>query len=289
MKITIGIPTYNRKDLLVIMANSLSQSELREFVNIRIYDDCSTEYNKEFLEELFPNAKSITINPVNINADKNMYQMYVDFIATGDDYFFNADSDIIFNKDWLNKGLELLKRTDGILSLFNANSHSSYKDLDDELVLKWSIGAAGTLFSRQRVLEIIEQFDTLAKVNSFDWQWCNYFKNKEIPIYCVNSSLVQHTGYHGQNSNLYFDVGRNYKIESIEDGQIMNDILEASIDNIRAKDIKRKENIEIANAMLSNNFSYHFKRCIIILIKRIIPKAIFLKLKNNLHKTRIFE
>jgi glycosyltransferase involved in cell wall biosynthesis len=282
MKVTIGIPTYNRKELLVVMATSLYKSELGDAVNIRVYDDCSTEYDLLFLKKLFPTHKTITINSKNCNADKNMYQMYVDFITTGDDYFFSADSDIIFNKNWLVKGLELFKRSDGVLSLFNANSHISYKNIDSELVLKWTIGAAGTLFSRQRVLEILEQFDTIDKVSSFDWQWSHYFKSKAIPIYCVTNSLVQHIGYHGQNSNLYFDIGRNYKIESVEDGQLMNDILEKSIDFIRVGEKKKRNAFEKENAWRSNNFGYHFRKCMIIIVKKIMPNKTYNIIKNKL-------
>ena len=53
MKVTIGIPTYNRKELLVVMATSLYKSELGDAVNIRVYDDCSAEYDALFLKELF--------------------------------------------------------------------------------------------------------------------------------------------------------------------------------------------------------------------------------------------
>jgi len=266
--VTIGITTYNRKNILEIMANSLYKSDLSASHNIRIYDDCSTEYDKDFLEKLFPTAESIIVNKRNLRADKNMYQMYTDFLSTGDNYFFNADSDIIFNEQWLNIALELIEKTDGVLSLFNSNSHKPYKILDNTFCLKNTIGAAGVFFSRNRITKLLENFYSIEQVKSFDWQWSEYFTNNKIKIYCLNKSIVQHIGYDGQNSVLFFDIGRNYKIETIEDGQLMNDILELSIDKIT---------IEIEK--MKNNFQYCLKRCLVIIIKKIMPKTIFFKLK----------
>jgi hypothetical protein len=284
MKVTIGISTFNRKELLEIMAASLYRSDLSAEHNIRIYDDCSTDYGRDFLEKLFPTAKSIIINRNNIKADKNMYQMYADFLSTGDDYFFNADSDIIFNNQWLNTALKIINKTDGILSLFNGVYHNAYKILDDELCLKNAIGAAGTLFSRNRIEELLNHFDSIKQVKSFDWQWSEYFVNNGIKIYCVNKSMVQHIGYTGQNVGVYFDVGKNFKIESIEDGQIVNDVFAKCMHGIMVKDRKRAEIIEKFNM----NFNYHFTRCVIIIIKKLLPKTIFDKLKNmpNLLKNK---
>jgi hypothetical protein len=262
------------------MAKSLYKSDLSVPHNIRIYDDCSTEYGGDFLKKLFPTARSVKINPVNLRADKNIYQMYADFISTGDDYFFNADSDIIFNNQWLNTAVELIEKTDGVLSLFNANSHKHYKITDDILCLKNSVGSAGVFFSRNRLRELLTYFDSTEQVKGFDWQWSEYFVNNKIKIYCTNKSLIQHIGYCGQNSGLYFDIGRNYKIETIEDGQIMNDIFEKSMDNIM---IKEKE-ITTVNQKLMNDFNYCFKRCILILVKKIMTEPVYNKLKSKFNK-----
>ena len=268
--VTIGIPTFNRKYFLEIMAASLYRSDLHISHSIRIFDDCSSEYGIDTLKEIFPTAKSIKINNKNLKADKNMYQMYLDFLSTDDDYFFNADSDIIFAKQWLNTALEMIEKTDGILSLFNATSHKSYQIIDDIFCLKKTIGAAGTLFRRERILEILDHFDSMDKVKSFDWQWSEYCTNNNIRIFCVNKSLVQHIGYMGQNSIKYFDMGRGFKIETLNDGQIINDNFVECLDKIYTEQI--------------NNFKYHIYRCFVIILKKIIPDVIVKKIKQNLKK-----
>jgi hypothetical protein len=251
--ITIAIPTYNRYDLLKIMAASLYSSDLSVVqYKIRIYDDCSTEYGLDELRQLFPNAVSIIRNSRNLKADLNMFSFYRDFLSSSSDkYLFNADSDLIFNKKWLVHGLELINKTDGVLSLFNATSHEPEEIVDSTFCIKKNIGAAGTLFTRERIEEIINNFSKLpsSDLTSFDWKWSDFFAKNNIRIFCTNESLVQHIGYHGQNTFIkyrgyriiktqkpYFDFGRNFKIDSLETGQIINNIFEQFIDQNRTED-----------------------------------------------------
>ena len=271
--VTIGITTYNRKKILEMMASSLYGSDLSVAHNIRIYDDCSTEYGVEELRRIFPTAASIEINKENIRADQNIFQMHKDFLKTSDTFLFNADSDLIFSKNWLNTALELVKKTSGILTLFNANSHGPCRPVDNDLCLKKTIGSAGTLLHRDRIEELLDYIDSTKNVKAFDWQFSGYFNKMEIPIYCVNSSLVQHIGYIGQNTHFYFDIGRNFNIESLEQGQIMNDMIESFIDNIR----------EIETARM-DNFSYHLRRIVSIFLKKILPEKMYKSLKRRLIK-----
>ena len=282
MKITIGIPTYNRKETLEIMANSLYASDLSVKPNIKVYDDKSTTIDKAFLKQLFPDAVSITVNSENLKSDKNIFSVYQDFLNSDDDYFFNADSDIIFHPNWLSLALKHIENTDGILTLFNANSHEAYTKVDDVFCLKKHIGAAGTLFTRERVAQILEHFKRADDVKNFDWQWCAYFQQKGIRIFCLNDSLVQHIGYNGQNSNSYFDVGLGYKVQTATQGQIINDVLVKSISNIRLKAQKRDHEHQINNANLSNDFLFHFKKCLLIIVKKILTKKVYKSLKAKL-------
>lgn len=281
MRVTIGIPTYNRKEILKIMAASLKQSELGALCHIHVFDDCSNEFERDYLNRLFPSASSILINSKNLKSDRNIYQMYRDFLKSEDDYFFNADSDLIFNTDWLTKALKLIDRTDGILSLFNSNGHASIQTVDSDLCIKSSLGSAGTFFTRQRVEEIMTYFDSIEKVKGFDWQWSDYFNQRGIRLFCVNQSLVQHIGYQGQNSNIYFDYGRNYQITHIQEGQIINDVFEKFLDGARAIEKERTQLRAQQHAKQANDFWYHFKRCFIIMIKLILPKKVFRQMKSK--------
>lgn len=279
MTVTIGIPTFNRLNILKIMAKSLYASNLPDYCNIRIYDDCSTEYGNAELKKLFPTAVSILRNSKNIRADKNMYIMYKDFLNSNDDYFFNADSDIIFHKDWIEKSLAMILKTSGILSIFNANSHEVTALIDSDLCIKNSVGAAGTLFAQKRLKELMVQFPDIKDVRGFDWQWSRYFTDNGVHIFCSNNSLVQHIGYTGQHSSYFFDFGRNFEIETVQEGQIINDIFEAFIDECKIKRLREAREQDA----LANDFLYHIKRCIIIIIKYLLPKKLVKKIKSLKH------
>ena len=224
-KVTIGITTYNRKNILEKMIQSLLTSDLTNAeVHIRIYDDCSTEYDSDYLKSLFPFEVAIHVNEINLKADLNTFNMYKDFLNSNDDYFFNADSDLIFHKNWLNFALENIEKTDGVLTLYNSQLHKE-KNIYENFVQKDDIGAAGTFFSREIIKVMIENLFPEAQ-KTIDWSFSKLFNNKNIKILCSKNSYVQHIGFSGQNCNLStVEYGKNFQIDSLVNGQILNDVL----------------------------------------------------------------
>ena len=211
MKITIGITSYNRANYLEKCAKSLVVIDNLNNCNVRIYDDCSTEYDTAFLKKLFPYAKEIIRREKNMKSDKNIALMYENFLNTGDDILINADSDLIFRADVITLVNKLLPKTDGILSLYNSTIHKSIEEIDvdgEKLLIKNDLGSAGTVFSR----EIVEKI--MKNVNSginFDWRWSEYLKNSGYKILCVKNSYVQHLGLEGQNNDgIRYDYGLGF-------------------------------------------------------------------------------
>ena len=223
--ITIGITTYNRKSILKMMAKSYHESNLfGANLHVRIYDDKSSEFNKDFLKDLFPEASTIVVNEVNKKSDLNILSMYQDFLTTDDDYFFNADSDLIFDTGWLQYILDNFDKTDGILSVFNTLNHSVVAE-DGLFLQKKDIGSAGTFFSRERVQQIVS-FSNASDNLLLDWGFCKKFIDMGVRILCSKRSYVQHIGLNGQNSlSCMADFGENFCVDTITNGQIINDIL----------------------------------------------------------------
>lgn len=227
--ITIGITTYNRKNILSKMAESLYLSNLDLPYNIRIYDDCSSEYSLDYLRKIFPDVKNIVRNEINLKANKNIYTMYKDFLNSDDEYLFNADSDLIFSKNWLEKGLNFLHNTDGILSLFNAQNLKPVENINNDLCIKEKIGSAGSLLTRKCVSTIINhiKLSDLDDASAFDFKWCELLRKNGRKIYCVRNSLVQHIGIEGQNSGSHhFDFGIGFHIDNLRNGQFMQEAME---------------------------------------------------------------
>jgi len=154
----------------------------------------------------------------------------------------------------------LIKESDGILSLYNSNSHPVVKKIDDVFLLKSAVGSAGALFQRRRVEEIIRAFPK--PVDHFDWMWSQYFSNVGTNIYCLNNSLVQHIGYYGQHHAYSLDYGENFTVDSIFNGQAINDVFALFLENNHriVRDLPDKDLC----------LKYHLKR-----IFEILPTKIF--------------
>ncbi|MDR6123327.1 glycosyltransferase involved in cell wall biosynthesis [Bacillus sp. SLBN-46] len=199
MKVTIGITTFNRKKYLVKHQQSLNLSQNIDSCNIRIFDDCSTELDIADLKSLFPNAVTIIQRDKNMGPDRNLRQMYLDFLTTQDDILVTMDSDLICRPDWLNFTEEHFNHTKGIMSLYNSRLHRPMKKLKinkNVFLEKNHIGAAGSIMSREIINEIVKN---LPPSDSFDWAWSNFLRSKGIPLLVSNESYFQHIGLQGFN------------------------------------------------------------------------------------------
>lgn len=226
--VTVGITVYNRKKILERSVDSLLNSALKQRncrCNIRVYDDCSDEYAESDVRAMFPVDIDYYRHDTNHGADFNMGFMYRSFLESGDDILFNADSDLIYSRDWLEAILLYLPKTDGILSLFNSPSHEWIKE-EDGLCIKGTVGNAGTVMTRSAVNTICKNIRVDETENSLDWNWCGLFSKLGKKIYCTSKSYVQHIGYNGFNSlSGRMDIGAGFQVDSIINGQILGDVL----------------------------------------------------------------
>lgn len=235
-KTMIGVTTYNRKRILELMSKSLYKSNLDISHVVRLYDDNSTEYSEKELGILFPTADKITVSRINKGADLNTWDMYCDFLNTDCDYLFNADSDLIFAKDWMRVGVEYIKNTDGILSIFNTPTHKSINE-EGDLCLKNAFGAAGTFFSRKRIEELMQAFEKGDfSPERIDWGFCDYFNSIGLKLYSTRKSYVQHIGFRGYNSDeTGFCYGKGFVVDSLHNGQAINDVLEELVETDQSR------------------------------------------------------
>lgn len=228
-KLVIGVPTYNRRLIVEKMARSLYMSDITVDCSIRVYDDSSFEYNENDLREMFPTAQMIHRNSLNVGADSNTWQMYLDFYESGENYFLNADSDLIFSSRWMAEALRLIERTDGILSIFNTRTREG-SDYDDELCIKDVLGAAGTIMSREIVGLLIEgriSDPDFQPEKTIDYGFSQYLKKQNIRLFNTKKSYVQHIGFTGYNSRAdRFDYGSGFEVDTIFNGQVINDMVE---------------------------------------------------------------
>lgn len=226
-EIVLGITTYNRLDILKKSVASLKSSIIPRNCRFRIYDDHSTDYGMDQLKEILPEAEVIYIQDQNQGSDGNIWTMYNDFVLRNKrgDIFVNCDSDLIYKNEWLYKAVEALKKTDGVLSVFNTENHRSIAEAE-EFVEKEDIGSAGTVFDYEIAQLIIERFPNIC-LSAFDYKWCDFLRERGLRLLCTRYSLVQHIGIDGFNSDISsFDFGTGFEVDTFVNGQIINDVIE---------------------------------------------------------------
>jgi hypothetical protein len=271
-KITIGITTYNRLEYVKKCALSLKKSNNIDNCNIRIFDDNSDEFSIEKLSSVFSNAKEIIRRDNNLGADQNMRQMFCDFLQTGDELLLIADSDLIFNPNWINVINKHFEFTDGILSLYNSSSHQEIdrvEKLNDILLMKNHIGAAGTVFHRNIIADIVKN---VSGGKNFDWKWSKFLINKGMKIYVTNQSYIQHIGFIGYNCDGFekLEFGKNFLPGNSFNLNIILDYYQNIIIN-QHQNIKSRID-EKAEFKIKNSKEYKLGNLLLSPIKKILKK-----------------
>lgn len=230
MKIILAMTTYNRKNILEKTISSLLKIKNIEKFDIRIYDDKSSEFDKEYLKRLIPIAKKIEIREANYKADKNMYYIHREFYESDADYLFQVDSDMLFHKDLYSIIEKVIKsQKEGLFTFYNSCYHEvlpkSRKVIDNiEFIEKKDIGGACVLFSKKIIKEIIENVKIKNEdYTEYDYRWSHYLYNKKIPIYSTKESFLQHIGLIGQNNDgiKIVDIGLGFNPTNEKDKEFL--------------------------------------------------------------------
>lgn len=177
--------------------------------SILVIDDASTEYDIEALRPLFPPHAEFIRRPVNSGrADYAAHELMRVFREERtEDILVCLDSDLLVAEDIIATLQDAFPRTDGLLSLLNAPSHPG--TLRDGLLVKRSVGFAGTAWSRAVVAEVLEHVKPSPR---YDWDICEHLVAQGREIFCLPHSAVQHLGFaQGQNSHfLRADYGLGF-------------------------------------------------------------------------------
>lgn len=220
IKLMIGITTYNRKELISYTSASLFSIRNLNFEDVYVFDDCSTAYDEVYLKSIYSGANIIRFHS-NLGADKNIERAYRCFLNSDYDYFFNADSDLVFSEnilDIIEDIVSNLKKEEPILfSVFNTKNHLTIDNFNEKLLIKKDVGACGTIFNKKAIHLFINKLPLKyeKRYPSVDHAFCAIYKKEGFKILCTKKSYVQHIGIDGQNSSSFnFDWGENFCVEN---------------------------------------------------------------------------
>jgi hypothetical protein len=216
--LTIGITTFNRRQVLEQVAQSLAQVDGLEHAHVWVLDDCSEEFGADFLQRLFPQAEVFRASEHSGGADQAMVRLFQRFVATGSGYLLNLDADLLASRGVVDRCLRIIGSAatasrPGLFSLFNAASHPAI-GTEGEFLLKRSVGAAGTLWEHGLLAEVLRNVPVSRK---FDWDWSAYLTRQAIPIRVTRQSYVQHIGRIGQHSRSLAGMDHGLAFEGYEE------------------------------------------------------------------------
>ncbi|PTV97404.1 glycosyl transferase family 2 [Rhodobacter aestuarii] len=209
MKTLIAVPAFNRLDRLRDTMSTVFELDGLTHADVVIFNDGSTDYSHSDLTQEFAPQAQIVSSPTNSGrADFAVHAIFNHFAQSGYQRLFLCDSDLIVSSSALTFVDAHFSQTEGILSLLNASAHPAYASTDaTDMVVKHSIGFAGTVWSQEVVAEVLRH---VPQSTCYDWDICTYMRGRR-KIYCAAKSQVQHFGTHGQNSTgSSFDFGEGF-------------------------------------------------------------------------------
>jgi hypothetical protein len=229
--LTIGITTFNRRPLLQAVAHSLAQVSGLERARIWVLDDCSQEFDADFLQRLFPQAIVFRADRNSGGADYAMHRLFGHFVQNGSGHLLNLDADLLCSSGLVDKCLQIIGACSAraapalaaeacrakaaepcLYSVFNTASHPVLGE-DGEFLLKRSVGAAGTLWEHGLLADVLQHVPPSRK---FDWDWSGYLTRRGVPIRVTRRSYVQHIGRVGQNSRSFNGMDHGERFDDYE-------------------------------------------------------------------------
>jgi len=188
--VLIGIPIFNRREIVAATARSLSLADDIAPVSILVIDDASTEFDTGYLASIYPPGSRIVRNAVpSGSASKIARLLMEEFLRGPESILIILDSDLLVARDFLHQARTMLPLAEGLLSLFHAHTHPGTEE--GALLRKHSVGFAGTVWTRALVEEVLAK---LPFMDYFDDRICDYLREQKRGIFSLKHSAVQHIG-----------------------------------------------------------------------------------------------
>ena len=200
MTILVATPTWNRRNIVTLMATSLATSDRRpEDTDYLITDDASTEYSEEDLRTMFSWARIVKHPTKHRDPLLNTIFCFTEFLNGSYDHLVILDSDMIVSQTWRAR-LDNIVKTPGfrIGSLYHSNFHKPIAE-HPSYYIKGTAGFAGMVFTREVMMFIR---NSLGPVHT-DWAVCDLLGRKNF--FVCRPSAVAHIGINGQWNGPNYD------------------------------------------------------------------------------------
>ena len=220
----IAIPTFNRVHQLLACLNCLQQLRGLDRYRIFVRDDASSEFGVREIALLAPQAEKIERNKINLGPDANQILLFKDCIEAGARRILVLDSDMIVSPSLLEVMESVFERTDGFLGLYNSAMHKKRRDVDSDLIEKWSAGGAATCWDSGVLSRVIERHE-LRATETWDMSAISELHESKRRILVSRRSYAQHLGIVGTNNGSFGNIeyGHGFVIETDMQARFMAD------------------------------------------------------------------
>lgn len=220
-KLTIAIPTYNRKEAIASKINEISSyiinHSLSEQIELLIVDNCSSEYN---IYEILENEKDTSFinvqkNSGNIGAGSNFLRCLE---LANSEYIWLLGDDEILDLSYLENLMTILQDKDCYLLPHNesyakkATYFGNFSSIDELFDNFWNLGSFFTLsifiFRKDSVLNYLKEgYETVVYQHPYSAMALSMLRDgKNIQLINLALLKVQTNAY----SNLRFDIVNAY-------------------------------------------------------------------------------
>lgn len=216
MPILISVPVWNRKKITEITLKQLKNNKRPED-ELWVYNDWSTEYGNDFLEQY--SDKVFKLDKSNKNVVKNesnkngmgvqhlRWHQFREFVKQNRfKYLYMTDNDAFHDPDFINRLMELygkwkLKNGQKLpVCLYNTIYHSQPQNKiseNSDIVMRRTAPGVSMLYDFDMVKRIVTELDRFKSSNGSDpdYGW-DYFPSKwlNLPFITSKQSFVEHYG-----------------------------------------------------------------------------------------------
>lgn len=183
--ILVVMATHNRKQIAEICIKNMVAT--KGLASLCIVNDCSTEYDNDFLKSIAPNCLVVTLTE-NVGIENLRLNMQRAVKKTKSKFVYHTDNDAYHDPNWLHRLYEMHQKFDGLLGLYNTKLHNKFT-LQEEGDIIYRRHCPGiSFFFEQSKMEIPEKLDT-----NWDFVFGRAFKKAAIS----KVSFVEHFGADG--------------------------------------------------------------------------------------------
>ena len=206
MKLLIEVQCYNRKPITEIVLKQIVDN--KQFADLRIVNDFSTEYDNEWLSQFSDNVisyeKKLTINVLK-------YRTFKNFLSTDYTHLYMCDNDAFHDPNFISElkflsqfNLPVTLYRSSFIHSFGTGVHKYLEIFPTYSLKKGLFGGISVLLNREHVENIVknlppeDKWVEFCRVNAWDSQ-IQRMISPDMNYIISNESFVQHFGSGGQN------------------------------------------------------------------------------------------